>query len=57
VIVVGGTGRTADALAAAASGTGGDDRDAGIVRSPLVRVVRLDDPAAAAAVVAGVLAR
>jgi hypothetical protein len=56
VIVVGGTGRTADALAAAAAGTAGDDRDAGLVRSPLVRVVQLHDPQAAAEVVAGVLA-
>jgi hypothetical protein len=55
VIVVAGTGRTADALAAAAAGRGGEARDAEIVRSPLVRVVHLDDPEGAAAVVGRVL--
>jgi SLOG in TRPM, prokaryote len=44
VIVVAGAGRTADAIAAAAGGAGDDVRAARLAASPLVRIVRLDDP-------------
>jgi SLOG in TRPM, prokaryote len=47
VIVVAGTGRTADAIAAAAGQTTGDpvnERAARLAASPLLRVVRLNDP-------------
>jgi hypothetical protein len=44
VIVVAGTGRTADAIAAAAGGAGDDVCAARLAASPLVRIVRLDDP-------------
>lgn len=44
VIVVAGAGRTADAIAAAAAGEGGDERATQLAASPLVRIVRLDDP-------------
>jgi hypothetical protein len=55
VIVVAGTGRTADALAAAAAGRGGEARDLEIVGSPLVRIARLDDPEGTAALVGRLL--
>jgi hypothetical protein len=44
VIVLAGTGRTADAIAAAAAGAGDDPRAIQLAGSPLVRIVRLDDP-------------
>lgn len=43
VVVVAGTGRTADAIASAARGGAADDPAADIARSPLVRVADLDD--------------
>jgi hypothetical protein len=48
VIVVAGTGRTADAIASVAAGQAADDpandRAARLAASPLLRIVRLDDP-------------
>jgi hypothetical protein len=51
VIVVAGTGRTADAIAAARAGDGGpgDERATQLAASGLVQVLQLDDPAAFAA--------
>jgi hypothetical protein len=48
VIVVAGTGRTADTIASVAAGqVAGDlanDRAARLAASPLLRIVRMDDP-------------
>jgi len=56
VVVVAGSGRTADAIAAAATGgPSADDRAARIAASPLVRVVSLDHPGALSASLAEVL--
>ena len=55
VIVVAGTGRTADAIAAARAGDAGDERATAVATSPLVAVVRLDDPPGAAAAVSAAL--
>jgi hypothetical protein len=46
VLAVAGTGRTADALAAAAAGTSGDERAAALVQSGLVEAVALGEDAA-----------
>lgn len=56
VVVVAGTGRTADAIAAAADGSPGEPRAARIAASPLVRVVPLDRPRLVSAALAEVLA-
>ncbi|HEY2269606.1 MAG TPA: hypothetical protein VGI96_43785 [Streptosporangiaceae bacterium] len=55
VLVLAGTGRTADAIAAAASGQDGDPRAARAAASPGTRVVPLDDPAALRASIRSVL--
>jgi hypothetical protein len=56
VVVVAGSGRTADAIAAAAHGSPGGPRAARIAASPLVRVVPLDPPRMVSAALAEVLA-
>jgi SLOG in TRPM, prokaryote len=60
VIVVAGTGRTADAIASAAAGqTTGDpvnERAARLAASPLLRIVRLDDPDGLTTTIESVLA-
>lgn len=48
VLVLAGTGRTADAIAAAAAGAGDDRRAMQVAASPLVRIVRLEDPSGVA---------
>lgn len=54
LVVIAGSGRTADAIADARFGAGAEPRAARISASPLTRVARLDDPGAvASAVVAG----
>jgi hypothetical protein len=55
VIVLAGTGRTADAIAAAADGEASDERAARIAAAPGTRVVPLDDPRACVAAVESVL--
>lgn len=58
VIVVAGTGRTADAIATAAEQTTGDpvdERAARLAASPLLRIIRLDDPDGIASTLEGVL--
>lgn len=55
VIVVAGTGRTADAIAAASSGTAQDDRAVAVAASELVHIVRLGDGPAIASLLAGFL--
>ena len=57
VLVVAGTGRTADAIAAAVAGAGpaDDPRLTAIAASPLLSVVPLADPAAVAAALAAML--
>lgn len=55
VIVVAGTGRTADAIAAAAAGQGYDVRAAQLAASPSVRVVPLNDPDAVTSAMEAVL--
>jgi hypothetical protein len=61
VIVVAGTGRTADAIASAAAGyVAGDpvaERAARLAASSLLRVVRLDDPDGLTSTLEAVLAR
>jgi hypothetical protein len=49
VVVLAGSGRTADAIAAAAEGAGDDAQARGLAASPLVRIVPLGDPSALAA--------
>ncbi len=56
VIVVAGTGRTADAIAAAAHGRPGDPRAARAAAFPGTRVVPLGDPAALRSAIGSVLA-
>ncbi|HET9872799.1 MAG TPA: hypothetical protein VFP89_09420 [Propionibacteriaceae bacterium] len=43
VLVVGGSGRTADDIAGATTGSGGDARSTALAKSPLVHVVHLAD--------------
>lgn len=49
VVVVAGSGRTADALAGALAGSSADERAAALIRSGLIRSVPVDQPAALAA--------
>jgi hypothetical protein len=56
VIVVAGTGRTADAIAAAARGQAGDSRAAAVAASPGTRIVPLGDPRALYSAIESVLA-
>jgi len=56
VIVLAGTGRTANAIAAAARGQPGDPRAARIAASPEVRIVPLGDPDALCTAIGSVLA-
>lgn len=56
VLVLAGTGRTADAIAAAASGQDGDPRAARAAASPGTTVVPLGDPAALRSSISSVLA-
>jgi hypothetical protein len=56
VIVLAGTGRTADAIAAAAAGAADDLRAVQLAASPLVRIVHLDDPDAVASALEAALA-
>ena len=55
VVVLAGTGRTADVIADAAAGGSGDDRSRHIAGSALTRIVPLDDPDALAAALAAAL--
>jgi len=55
VVVLAGTGRTADTIAAAATGCEGDPRAQRIAESELIRVVPIEDVAAVRAAVAGAL--
>ena len=55
VVVVAGSGRTADAIAAAAHGSSGEPRATQIAASPLVRVVPLDSPRTVSATLSEVL--
>lgn len=57
VVVVEGSGRTADALAAAARGGETDDRARELLDSGLLRLVELDDVAGAVATIEGALGR
>jgi hypothetical protein len=56
VIVLAGTGRTANAIAAAALGRPGDPRAARVAASPEARIVSLDDPDALCSAIASILA-
>lgn len=56
VIVVAGTGRTANAIADAARGHPGDPRAAQVAASPEARIVSLDDPDSLCSAVGSVLA-
>ena len=56
VIVLAGTGRTADAIAAAAHGQAGDPRAARVAASPDTRIVSLGDPQALCAAIGSILA-
>jgi hypothetical protein len=56
VIVLAGSGRTADAIASAASDPSAEERSARIAASPLVVFVSVDEPAALSAVLAEILA-
>jgi TRPM family ion channel len=55
VVVLAGTGRTADAIAAAAAGCEGDPRARRIAGSELIRVVPIEDVAAVRAALGGAL--
>ena len=57
MVVVAGSGRTADAIASAARDPSADERAARIAASPLVRVVSLEHPGAISASLAEVLTR
>jgi hypothetical protein len=57
VLVLAGTGRTADAVAAAAAGEAADPRAARIAASPLTRIVDIGDPDALARTLQAVLGR
>lgn len=56
VVVLSGTGRTADAIAAARAGHDADPRATALAASALTRVVPVDDPAGAGAAVDALLA-
>lgn len=56
VVVVAGTGRAADEIAAAASGRHADPRAAAVAASPLTRVVDVLDPTALAGTIGSILA-
>ncbi len=56
VIILAGTGRTADAIAAAARGDTGDPKAARAAASPGTRIVSLDDPQALYAAIESILA-
>ena len=56
VIVLAGTGRTADAIAAAAHGRAEDPRAARVAASPGTRIASLDDPESLYAAIGSVLA-
>jgi hypothetical protein len=56
VIVVAGTGRTADAIAAAARGRAADPPAARVAASPGTRIVALDDPRALYSAIESILA-
>ncbi len=55
VVVLAGTGRTADAIAEARSGQAADGRAAAIAASPLTQVVAVDDAAALRAAIDALL--
>jgi len=57
VVVLAGTGRTADAIAAATSRNSEDLRARQIAGSPLTRVVNIDDGAALAGTLESILGR
>jgi hypothetical protein len=57
VVVLAGTGRAADAIAAAADGQGEDPRARQVAGSPLTRVVDIDDGSALAEMLASILGR
>jgi TRPM family ion channel len=56
VVVLAGTGRTADAIAAAAGGQPGDPRAAQVAVSPEARIVSLNDPDALCSAIGSVMA-
>jgi hypothetical protein len=55
VVVLGGSGRTADAIAEARAGSGGDNRAMEIAASPLTRVVDVGEPGALTAAIQAAL--
>jgi hypothetical protein len=55
VIVIAGSGRTADALADALVGSGADDRASGLVATGLIRAVPIEDPQTLAGLLAAAL--
>ncbi|MGB8505009.1 hypothetical protein, partial [Mycobacterium sp.] len=55
VVVIAGSGRTADVIAQALAGTGADERSQALTETGLVRSVPVDDPAALAKLLAGFL--
>jgi len=55
VVVLAGSGRTADAIAEARAGNGGDARAIGIAASPLTSVVRVEEPGAVAVAIEAAL--
>jgi SLOG in TRPM, prokaryote len=57
VLILAGTGRTADAIAAAARGESGDPKAARIAASPGVQILPHDDPQALCSAVESILAR
>ncbi len=57
VVVIAGSGRTADALADALAGSGADDRASGLVASGLIRAVPLEDPQTFAGVLSAALGK
>jgi SLOG in TRPM, prokaryote len=57
VVVLAGTGRTADAIADARAGRPADPRDAAIAASPLTRVVAVEDAAAVRATIDALLSQ
>lgn len=55
VVVVAGSGRTADAIASAVEGSGVDERARRVATSPLIRVLSLDGPERVAAAIVTLL--
>ena len=56
MIILAGTGRTADTIAAAAHGDTGDPKAAQAAASPGTRIVSLDDPQALYSAIESILA-